>query len=122
MSIVEVLQCVLKSLGWRLAAGLLSAIGAVVFFGWLASEVFEGETKAFDDGSFYLSWLGFGNKRSLRHCFGNSALSASQTRDNYFVDNDGGRSISEINTKDFVSTLTSCAVFRVPTSVFLQLS
>ena len=36
-SIVEVLRSVLKSLGWRLAAGLLSAIGAIIFFGWLAS-------------------------------------------------------------------------------------
>jgi len=48
-SIVEILRSVLKSLGWRLAAGLLSAVGAMVFFGWLASEVFEGETRAFDD-------------------------------------------------------------------------
>ena len=45
----EVLRGVLKSLGGQLAAGLISAIAAAIFFGWLASEVFEGETKAFDD-------------------------------------------------------------------------
>lgn len=48
-SLVENFQTVVKKLGWRLAAGLLSAMASAIFFGWLASEVFEGETKAFDD-------------------------------------------------------------------------
>lgn len=48
-SITGILRNVLKSLGWQLAAGLLSAIAATIFFGWLASEVFEGETGAFDE-------------------------------------------------------------------------
>ena len=48
-SIVENLQTVVKKLGWKLAVGLLLAMASAIFFGWLASEVFEGETKAFDD-------------------------------------------------------------------------
>jgi membrane-associated phospholipid phosphatase len=48
-SIFGILRNFLRSLGWRLATGLLAAVGAAFFFGWLASEVFEGETGAFDD-------------------------------------------------------------------------
>jgi undecaprenyl-diphosphatase len=35
--------------GWRLLTGLILAVGALVFFGWLAGEIFEGETKVFDE-------------------------------------------------------------------------
>ncbi len=38
-----------KFFGWRLIAGLLIAAGFLLFFGWLAEEVFEGETKVFDE-------------------------------------------------------------------------
>ncbi|MGI8670721.1 MAG: phosphatase PAP2 family protein, partial [Aridibacter sp.] len=40
---------ILKNLGWKLVAGLCLATGAMFFFGWLASEIAEGETKVFDD-------------------------------------------------------------------------
>lgn len=40
---------ILKNLGWKLAAGLCLAAGAMFFFGWLASEIAEGETKVFDE-------------------------------------------------------------------------
>lgn len=40
---------IIKYFGGWLAAGLLAAIAALMFFGWLAEEVFEGDTKNFDD-------------------------------------------------------------------------
>lgn len=40
---------ILKNLGWKLVAGLCLATGAMFFFGWLASEIIEGETGIFDD-------------------------------------------------------------------------
>lgn len=34
--------------GLRLLAGLILAVGALIFFGWLADGIFEGELKVFD--------------------------------------------------------------------------
>ncbi len=45
----QVFQRVIRFFGWRLFAGLIIAIVALAFFGWLADEVFEGGTKNFDD-------------------------------------------------------------------------
>ena len=47
--LIEIFVNILKNLGWKLVAGLCLAIGAIFFFGWLASEIIEGETKVFDD-------------------------------------------------------------------------
>jgi undecaprenyl-diphosphatase len=40
---------IVKYLGWELLLGLLLAIGAAVLFIWMADEVFEGDTKIFDE-------------------------------------------------------------------------
>ncbi len=40
---------IIKFFGWRLLIGLISAVGALIFFGWLADEMLEGETKIFDE-------------------------------------------------------------------------
>jgi len=48
-SVYKNLQAVIKKLGWQLACGFLAAIAAAIFFGWLASEIFEGETQGFDE-------------------------------------------------------------------------
>ena len=39
----------LKKLGWRLSFGLAAATGSLIFFAWLADEVFEGDSKIFDE-------------------------------------------------------------------------
>ena len=49
LSFSEVVRRIVRFFGGWLLAGLLSAVGALVFFGWLADEVFEGATKNFDD-------------------------------------------------------------------------
>jgi membrane-associated phospholipid phosphatase len=36
-------------LGWQMLAGLIFAVGSLLLFLWLADEVFEGETKVFDE-------------------------------------------------------------------------
>ncbi len=38
-----------RSFGFRLLSGLLVAGGVLLMMRWMASEVFEGETNAFDD-------------------------------------------------------------------------
>lgn len=43
------LAAVFQYLGMWLSLGLAGAIGALVFFSWLASELLEGETGAFDE-------------------------------------------------------------------------
>ena len=43
------LAAVFQYLGAWLSLGLAGAIGALVFFSWLASEMLEGETRAFDE-------------------------------------------------------------------------
>ena len=48
-SLTEFIGRVAKLFGWRLIVGLLIAAGFLLFFGWLAEEVFEGETKIFDE-------------------------------------------------------------------------
>ena len=40
-----------KFLSLSLLLGLAAAIGALVFFGWLADEVLEGETRQFDEAT-----------------------------------------------------------------------
>jgi undecaprenyl-diphosphatase len=40
---------VLQALGPWLACGLAAAVGALLFFAWLADEVLEGATQAFDE-------------------------------------------------------------------------
>ena len=139
-SIVEVLRSVLKSLGWRLAAGLLSAIGAIIFFGWLASEVFEGETRAFDDTvrnavhqttsplitatMIFFTYLGSVWGISALFAFASAILLYRRHKRATIIlwMTMAGEVFLEINAKNFISTLTSCAVFGVPASFFLQFS
>jgi undecaprenyl-diphosphatase len=49
MSIATARQRLLQSISFSLLLGLATAIAALVFFGWLADEVLEGETRHFDD-------------------------------------------------------------------------
>lgn len=46
----EIISRIIKFFGGWLLAGLLTSVGALAFFLWLAEEVFEGDTKNFDDG------------------------------------------------------------------------
>lgn len=48
-SYFEIVGRIVKSFGGRLLVGLGVAVGFLFFFGWLAEEVFEGETKNFDE-------------------------------------------------------------------------
>lgn len=48
-SYFEIVGRIVKSFGGRLLVGLGFAVGFLFFFGWLAEEVFEGETKNFDE-------------------------------------------------------------------------
>ena len=41
----------LQFLSLSLALGLATAIGALIFFGWLADEALEGDARAFDDAT-----------------------------------------------------------------------
>ncbi|MGI8468784.1 MAG: phosphatase PAP2 family protein [Pyrinomonadaceae bacterium] len=59
----EVIRRIIKFFGGWLIFGLLAAICAAAFFGWLADEVFEGDTKNFDD-----------NVRNYIHGFASPAL------------------------------------------------
>lgn len=45
----EIVERVGKLFGWRIIAGLAAAVGFLLLFGWLAEEVFEGETRIFDE-------------------------------------------------------------------------
>lgn len=47
--LVEIIGRIGKKFGGRLIAGLMIAVGFLLFFGWLAEEVFEGETRMFDE-------------------------------------------------------------------------
>ena len=49
LPLAAVFERIVKYFGGWLAAGLLAAVLALMFFGWLADEVFEGDTKSFDD-------------------------------------------------------------------------
>jgi undecaprenyl-diphosphatase len=50
VNFIQFFVITLKNLGWKLVAGLCLAIDAIFFFGWLASEIIESETRVFDDG------------------------------------------------------------------------
>lgn len=49
MPFAKIIGRVAEYLGWRLLVGLVLAVGALIFFGWLADEIFEGEVKVFDE-------------------------------------------------------------------------
>ena len=49
MPFAKIAARIIEFFGWRLLVGLIFAVGALIFFGWLASEIFEGETKIFDE-------------------------------------------------------------------------
>src|SRR5689334_20955015 len=49
MPIATARKRLLESVSLSLLLGLAAAIAALVFFGWLADEVLEGETRHFDD-------------------------------------------------------------------------
>src|SRR5690242_4145334 len=49
MSIATTRKRLLEFVSLSLLLGLAAAIGSLVFFGWLADEVLEGETRHFDD-------------------------------------------------------------------------
>ena len=49
MSIATARKRLLEFVSLSLLLGLAAAIGSLVFFGWLADEVLEGETHLFDD-------------------------------------------------------------------------
>jgi len=49
MSIANARKRLLEFISLSLLIGLAAAIGSLVFFGWLADEVLEGETRHFDD-------------------------------------------------------------------------
>lgn len=46
---VETFTRIFNALGAVLVAGLALATGAILFFAWLANEMLEGETRAFDE-------------------------------------------------------------------------
>jgi undecaprenyl-diphosphatase len=46
---VNIISRIVKLFGGRIVIGLTFIIGFLLFFGWLAEEVFEGETKNFDE-------------------------------------------------------------------------
>ncbi len=48
-SLKKILALTLRFFGIHLLIGLVAAIAALVFFGWLAEDVFEGETITFDE-------------------------------------------------------------------------
>ncbi len=45
----EIIATILTKFGWRLLLSLSAACGFLLFFGWLAEEVFEGDTGIFDE-------------------------------------------------------------------------
>lgn len=49
LSFVKVFQKIWQFFGGRMLLGLIAAVGSLFFFLWLADEVFEGATKAFDE-------------------------------------------------------------------------
>ena len=51
MSIASARKRLLEFLSLSLLLGLTAAIATLVFFGWLADEVLEGETRHFDDAT-----------------------------------------------------------------------
>jgi membrane-associated phospholipid phosphatase len=51
MSIASARKRLLEFLSLSLLLGLAAAVASLVFFGWLADEVLEGETRHFDDAT-----------------------------------------------------------------------
>lgn len=49
MPFAKIAARIIKFFGWRLLIGLICAAGGLILFGWLAGEIFEGETKMFDE-------------------------------------------------------------------------
>jgi hypothetical protein len=49
LSFAKIIAGLMEFFGVRMLVGLVLAAGALIFFGWLASEIFEGETKIFDE-------------------------------------------------------------------------
>jgi undecaprenyl-diphosphatase len=49
LSFAKIIAGLMEFFGVRMLVGLILAAGALIFFGWLASEIFEGETKIFDE-------------------------------------------------------------------------
>lgn len=47
-SFAKAIAFTFRFFGWRLFAGLTAAVVSIVFFGWLAEDVFERETIGFD--------------------------------------------------------------------------
>lgn len=47
-SFAKAIALTFQFFGWRLFTGLLAAIASLLFFGWLAEDVFENETISFD--------------------------------------------------------------------------
>lgn len=66
LPLIEVFRRVIKYFGWRLFAGLVFAVVSLAFFGWLTDEVFEGDTKIFDQ-----------SVRDYVHNFASPALTAA---------------------------------------------
>jgi undecaprenyl-diphosphatase len=64
-SFVKAIALTVQFFGWRLLTGMLTAIIAVLFFGWLAEDVFENETISFDQ-----------SVRGFVHGFAHPALTA----------------------------------------------
>lgn len=49
MPFAKVAARIAEFFGLRLLIGLILAVGALIFFGWLADEIFEGDVKIFDE-------------------------------------------------------------------------
>lgn len=49
ISLIETIRHIAERFGWRLISSLSVAVGFLLFFGWLAGEVFEGETTIFEE-------------------------------------------------------------------------
>lgn len=62
----EVISRIIRVFGGWLLAGLLAAIAALMFFGWLTDEIFEGDAKNFDE-----------NVRDYIHQFATPTLTAA---------------------------------------------
>jgi membrane-associated phospholipid phosphatase len=45
----EIITTIFNKFGWRILLSLSAACGFLLFFGWLTEEVFEGDTRIFDE-------------------------------------------------------------------------
>jgi undecaprenyl-diphosphatase len=92
MSIATARKRLLKLISLSLLLGMATAIAALVFFGWLADEVLEGETRHFDDVT-----------RAAVHTLASPALTSAM------------RGISFLGSTLFltVATIMACAWFAL---------